>query len=239
MRNYIKNIAIHVQGDYHKIKDILEKRIVVPEYTSRYPFICIGDSMYPKCLYDLEKAPFILFYQGDVKLLNHPRVAVIGSRKPSKYASDTTSKIVSNLKQKYTIVSGLAKGIDASAHQEALDFNTIAVLGCGIDVIYPKCNSNLFEQMRHRHLILSEYPQGVHPQKAYFPFRNRIIAALSKTVYVMSAQKRSGTMTTVNEALSINRHVICLPHNIDEISGEGCNQLILEGADILTSVHDL
>ena len=239
MREYIKNVAMHYNGDYHKMKQHIEKRKSVPTYKSNYPYIVIGDDAYPKRLFDLKLPPYILFYIGDTSLLKKDSVSIVGSRRPSQYALEMSHIITSKLRESYVIVSGLAKGIDQAAHHSALAFSTIAVVGCGIDVIYPKCNTKLFEKMRQTQLIISEYPQGVSPKKYYFPFRNRIIAALSETLYVMSAAKRSGTMTTVNEALSINRHVVCLPHNINEKSGEGCNQLILEGADILTSVHDL
>lgn len=239
MRKYLKNLSIHYEGDYTAIKKHLESRREVRNYVSNYPYICIGDKAYPKRLYDLQNPPFVLFYIGDINLLTSHSVSVVGSRNPSDYAVAMTHALVSGLKDKWTIVSGLAKGIDAHAHNTALDFSTIAVVGCGIDVIYPKCNAHLFELLKKKHLILSEYPEGVKPKRYFFPFRNRIIAALSDQLYVMSATKRSGTMTTVNEALKLNRHILCLPHNIDEKSGEGCNQLILEGADILTSVHDL
>lgn len=239
MRNYLKDLSMHYDGAYHKIKKALEKRMKVPNYTSQYPFICIGDENYPKALYDLKNPPFVLYYQGNADLLKMKSVSVVGSREPSLYAIQTTKTLVNNIKKEKVIVSGLAKGIDATAHAAALDFSTIAVLGCGIDVIYPQCNASLFKVMRKNQLILSEYPPGVKPRRYFFPFRNRIIAALSPTLYVMSATKRSGTMTTVNEALSLNRHVICLPHPITLATGEGCNQLIKEGADILTSLHDL
>lgn len=239
MRNYLKDLSMHYDGAYHKIKKALEKRMKVPNYTSQYPFICIGDENYPKALYDLKNPPFVLYYQGNADLLKMKSVSVVGSREPSLYAIQTTKTLVNNIKKEKVIVSGLAKGIDATAHAAALDFSTIAVLGCGIDVIYPKNNTRLFKEMANKQLILSEYPQGIKPKPYYFPFRNRIIAALSNRLYVMSAALKSGTMTTVNEALSMNRHVLCLPHPIDEKSGEGCNQLILEGADILTSVHNL
>lgn len=239
MREYLKDCAIHYEGDYHKIKKAISRKEVIPKYHSKFSYLCIGDENYPKRLYDLKTPPYVLFYIGNIDLLNTESVSVVGSRKPSVYAKKMTQIMVHNLKQKYTIVSGLAKGIDAISHHSALDFSTIAVLGCGIDVIYPKCNILLFKELKQNHLILSEYPQGIQPKPYFFPFRNRIIAALSERLYVMSAALRSGTMTTVNEALSINRHVLCLPHPIDDLSGIGCNQLILEGADILTSVHDL
>ncbi|HZJ87507.1 MAG TPA: DNA-processing protein DprA [Erysipelothrix sp.] len=238
MREYLKDLSMHYDGDYHKITNALKSQKKVPRYKSDYGYICIGDKDYPKRLYDLQKAPYVLFYIGDIRLLKETSISVVGSRNPSNYALEATGKLVHNLKNNVCIVSGLAKGIDAKAHQAALDFSTIAVLGCGIDVVYPQCNRHLFEEIKKSQLILSEYPQGVTPKRYFFPFRNRIIAALSDRLYVMSATKRSGTMTTVNEALTLNRHVLVLPHPLGLKSGEGCNQLILEGADILTSLSD-
>ena len=238
MREYLKDLSMHYDGDYQKIAKAVQSRQQVPHYKSDYPYICIGDKLYPKRLYDLDQAPFVLFYIGNIELLEKDSVSVVGSREPSSYALVSTRKLVNHLKKEYCIVSGLAKGIDACAHQSSLDFSTIAVLGCGIDVIYPKCNEHLFNAMKKSQLILSEYPQGVKPKRYFFPFRNRIIASLSDRLYVMSATKRSGTMTTVNEALALNRHVLVLPHPLGLKSGEGCNHLILEGADILTSLVD-
>ena len=195
--------------------------------------------MYPKGLYDLKNPPFVLFYLGNIGLLQGPCVSVIGSRNPSEYSSTQTKKVVEVLKKEYCIVSGLAKGIDGIAHRAALDYSTVGVLGCGIDIVYPMENIRLFKEMGKNHCIVSEYPPGITPKKYFFPFRNRIIAALSPKIYVMSASVKSGTMTTVNEALELNRHVICLPHPIDDITGLGCNLLIKDGADVLTSVNEI
>lgn len=239
MRELLKDIAVFCEGDYHKIDKILKSNVKVPPAKIDCEFICIGDAAYPKSLYKLSEPPFVLFYEGNIELLNKPSVSVVGSRFPSMYAKEMTIQLVNNLKSRYVIVSGLAKGIDTVSHQNALDFFTVAVLGCGIDVIYPYENQRLFETIRKRHCIISEYPPGIMPEKHFFPFRNRIIAALSPKLFVMSAALRSGTMTTVNEALRLNRHILCLPHPIDMPSGKGCNQLIQEGADILTSVEHL
>lgn len=234
MKEYLKDLAMHLGGNWDQINKYIKQKKTVPKYKSNFPYICIGDDAYPKELYYLNKPPFVLFYQGDINLLNTKKISVVGSRVPNAYGLKSTSFLVNKFKEEFTIVSGLAKGIDACAHKNALDFKTIAVLGCGIDYIYPLENKGLYDRMKQSQLIISEYPEKTKPKKYYFPFRNRIIAALGKDLYVMSAKKRSGTMTTVNEALNLNKHVICLPYQIDDPSGEGCNQLILEGANILT-----
>ena len=130
------------------------------------------------------------------------------------------------------IISGLAKGIDACAHENASE--TIGILGCGIDYIYPFCNYDLIRRVEKQGLILSEYPGMSKPYAYHFPFRNRIIAALSERVYVMQSAKKSGTMTTVNEALHLGKAVSVLPYDLFAEEGRQNNLLIYEGADPIT-----
>nr|WP_244660378.1 DNA-processing protein DprA [Erysipelothrix sp. strain 2 (EsS2-7-Brazil)] len=239
VRNYLKNLAIHLRGDYSSICRFIHEGKRVPSYEYQGNYICYGDRDYPKCFYELDDPPFVIFYEGNLSLLHSRCIAVVGSRTPSKYALRMTELFVRNVREHYTIVSGLAYGIDIMAHRCALDFQSIAVVGCGLDICYPFKHREVFDVMKQKHLVISEYPIGVHPQKHYFPFRNRLIAALSQSIYVMSALARSGTMHTVNEALKLNRRVVCLPHNLDDISGVGCNLLIQEGAEVLTNLEDL
>ena len=166
-------------------------------------------------------------------------VAVIGSRKISEYGCKATIEVVNLLKDKYTIVSGLAKGVDSIASMYAK--SSIAVIGNGINVSYPASNANLYQYMMDKQLIISEYPKDVLPQKKHFPFRNRIIAALSKSVVVTQAAIRSGTMITVNEALALNKDIYCIPYPYDDISGQGCNLLIQQGSNIflLNNLNDI
>ena len=131
------------------------------------------------------------------------------------------------------VVSGLAKGADAQAHRCALQTGTIGVLGCGLDVIYPKENEKLIKEMKLNHLVLSEYPEGVKPMKHHFPWRNRIIAALSDHIVAVQAQMKSGTATTVMQAIELSKMVYCVPYPLDFEDGQGCNQLISQGAQIL------
>ncbi|MDE8334080.1 DNA-processing protein DprA [Erysipelothrix rhusiopathiae] len=239
MRNYLKNLAIHLRGDYPSICRFIHEGRNVPSYDYQGNYICYGDRAYPSSFYELDCPPFVIFYEGNLSFLNEQCIAVIGSRTPIEYALRMTEAFVGNVREHYTIVSGLAYGIDITAHRAALDFQSIAVVGCGLDICYPSKHRVEFEFMKKNHLVISEYPKGVHPHKHYFPFRNRLIAALSQSVYVMSAFVRSGTMHTVNEALKLNRRVICLPHNLDDITGAGCNLLIQEGAEVLTNLEDL
>lgn len=224
--------AIKYRGDYNKILYAIhnnEKMIVRYNVNA----ITILDNDYPECLKDLKYPPFVLFYKGNKELLKGDKVAVIGSRLPCEYAIRATVALVERLKDNRVIVSGLAKGIDGAAHRASIDARTIGILGCGIDYIYPKENSDLFNEMSLNHLILSEYPSKELPYSYHFPFRNRIIAALANDVYVMQSSLKSGTLITVNEALSINRNVYALPYDIFSKEGEGTNMLIEEGANMI------
>ena len=235
MRQYIIQCALHAQGDYKKTRKLIESKVYLKPLKVTCKVVVIGDEDYPQGLYDLEEPPFVLFYKGNLDLLNNYECAsVIGSRLPSQYALEACELLVKVLRTRQTIVSGLAKGIDTCAHTFSLDFRSVAVLGCGIDVYYPRENKDMQIILGQDHCIISEFPPGCLPLKHHFPIRNRIIAALSHDLYVMAAQHRSGTMKTVEEAMKINRNVHCLPHSIFEDSGAGCNALIADGAGLIT-----
>ena len=224
--------AVKYRGDYNKVLCAIhnqEKMIVKYNVNA----ITILDEDYPECLKDLKYPPFVLFYKGNKNLLKENMVAVVGSRLPCEYAIRATTILVDKLKVNHVIVSGLAKGIDGVAHRASIDARTIGILGCGIDYVYPKENIDLFDEMSSNHLILSEYPSKELPYPNHFPFRNRIIAALVNDVYVMQSSLKSGTLITVNEALSINRNVYALPYDIFLKEGEGTNMLIQEGANMI------
>lgn len=235
MRDYIIQCAIHAQGDYKKCQRLIDNPRKLPDVPVRCKVVVIGDALYPPGLLDLEQPPFVLFYEGNILLLHdYECISVIGSRQPSEYALRATQDLVKRNAPMLTIVSGLARGIDSCAHRFSLDFRTVAVLGCGIDVYYPRENKAMQQRMMKDHCVVSEYPPGTKPLKHHFPFRNRLIAALSSEVYVMAAAYRSGTMKTVEEAMKINRSVSCLPHSLYESCGAGCNALISDGAGIIT-----
>lgn len=234
MRNRILFYAIKYSGDYNKIKKALIKNEPFKKIKCKYNFIVLGDSLYPDNLLRLNKPPFILFYKGDISLLQKSCIGIVGSRRITFYGRKYTKLISENLSKKYVIVSGLAAGVDSEAHRSAIiNGNTIAVLGCGINYVYPKSNINLYKEIIANNLIISEYPNDVVPKPYYFPFRNRIIAALSKSIVVTQAAIRSGTMLTVNEALELNKDVYVIPYSINERAGSGCNYLIQQGANII------
>ncbi len=197
--------------------------------------LTILDDDYPQAFWRLKLPPLVLFYRGDPSLLKSDIVGVIGSRRPGSYALNATVDLCSRLKHKYTIVSGLAAGIDAIAHTSALSHKTIGIIGCGIDRVYPAANEALYDKMKKSHLILSEYPGCVAPLAAHFPFRNRLIAALSSKLFVMQAGLKSGTFITVTQAIDLAKEVYALPYGIYDPDGVGTNQLIKEGANMILS----
>lgn len=233
IRDLLVHYAIKHKGDYFKIISAINKKEPVDYLLTSKQTLTILDEQYPKALRNLKYPPLVLFYKGNVELLNNQTCGIIGSRSVCDYASKMVHCVTEELKKKYTIVSGLAKGIDALVHQNSLTNQTIGVIGCGIDTIYPLENKELYEMMEHKHLILSEYPEQVAPLKHHFPWRNRIIAALSNFLVVVSAEQRSGTLTTVNAALDLSKDVYVIPYPNDNIYGKGCNQLIKEGAHLL------
>ncbi|MGX8851903.1 DNA-processing protein DprA [Amedibacillus sp. YH-ame10] len=239
MREAILYYAWKYDGDWKKIQRAMKNKEAwenVP-YDGRY--VTIVDEDYPKRLLDLEYAPWILFYEGDLSLCTKRSCGIVGSRIAEVKSMQYCTQVTNILKQKYVIVSGLAKGIDALAHKCALDASTIGVIGCGLQVIYPKENAQLYQCMRKHHLIISEYPPNSKPYAYHFPWRNRLIAALSDSIVVIEARKRSGTMLTVNEAISLDRAIYCVPHDFGSIDGVGCNLLISQGANILVDEEDI
>lgn len=208
---------------------------------NQYPSISILDDEYPIELKNCYNPPVLLFYQGNVDLLKRPKMAVVGARTASQTGTKSVQKIVSELGNQFVIVSGLARGIDTSAHISALKNGgaTIAVIGCGLDVHYPKENKLLQEYLGKNHLILSEYAVGEAPLKFHFPERNRIIAGLSQGIIVAEAKMRSGSLITCERALEEGRDVFAIPGNILDGKSDGCHHLIKEGAKCITSGMDV
>ena len=169
----------------------------------KFPSFSILDDCYPWDLSEIYDAPVLLFYKGNLDLLKFPKVAVVGSRACSKQGAKSVEKVIQGLENELVIVSGLAKGIDTAAHMAALQNGgkTIAVIGTGLDVFYPKANKRLQDYIGNDHLILSEYGLGEQPLKFHFPARNRIIAGLCRGVIVAEAKMRSGSLITCERAM--------------------------------------
>ncbi|MDD2591473.1 MAG: DNA-processing protein DprA [Erysipelotrichaceae bacterium] len=231
--------ALYYGGDYKRIYRAIKINETIKTIAYHGKYLTINDPLYPDEFNMLRFPPLVLFYKGNINLLAKEKIAVVGSRDHSDYGRSITCDIVEHLAKRYVIVSGMAKGIDRIAHLSAIKIgHTIGVLGCGIDHIYPQENYDLYELMGKRDLLLSEYPYNVKPMRHHFPFRNRMIAALGKNLIVTQANSRSGTMLTVNEALELNKDVYVVPYPLTQVES-GCNQLIKQGANIITCMEDI
>lgn len=208
-------------------------------YLKGYGVIVRGDAEYPERLEEIDVPPAILYYKGDIGLLKTKCLAVVGTREPSRYGRDYTEKFVEILaKCSLTIVSGLARGIDTVAHRTTLQNygKTIAVLGSGIDVVYPASNAQLYEDIARDGLIISEYPLGT-PSLAYnFPERNRLISAISHGVLIAEAGLKSGSLITADYAIKQNRELFVIPSALNSPRGQGGNKLLktCQGAIVLS-----
>ncbi len=204
--------------------------------------LTIYDRGYPQNLKEIAQPPVMLFALGDLSLLEDKILAVVGTRKPSHYGVYATKKLVCQLVDYgFTIVSGLAKGIDSLAHSLTLDNSgrTIAVLGCGIDIIYPQEHRDLYKAIVREGLIISEYPPGEGARPAYFPLRNRIISGLSYGTLVVEASLKSGTLITAQASLEQSREVFAIPGPISSINSVGTNHLIKQGAKLVQTIDDI
>lgn len=206
-----------------------------------FPSFSILDEIYPWDLSEIYNPPSLLFYQGNIDLLELPKVAVVGSRDSSKLGNQSVQKIIKELNNELIIVSGLARGIDTAAHMAALQNGgrTIAVIGTGLDVFYPKANKKLQSYIGKNHLVLSEYGPGEQPLKFHFPERNRIIAGLCRGVIVAEAKMRSGSLITCERAMEEGRDVFAIPGSILDGKSDGCHHLIQEGAKCIMSGSDV
>ena len=206
-----------------------------------FPSFSILDEIYPWDLSEIYNPPALLFYQGNIDLLELPKVAVVGSRDSSKLGNQSVQKIIKELNNELIIVSGLARGIDTAAHMAALQNGgrTIAVIGTGLDVFYPKANKKLQSYIGKNHLVLSEYGPGEQPLKFHFPERNRIIAGLCRGVIVAEAKMRSGSLITCERAMEEGRDVFAIPGSILDGKSDGCHRLIQEGAKCIMSGSDV
>ena len=205
--------------------------------------ITIYDKKYPKILKEIYDPPTSLYVKGNVDILSNTNIGIIGCRDASKYGTKAAKYFAYNLaKEKINIVSGLAKGIDSASHIGALvaKGNTIAVVGTGLDIVYPNENKELEKKIiKNNGTIISEYPLGTKPEKNNFPARNRIISGLSKALIVVEAKEKSGTLITVDCALEQGREVFAVPGNINSINSVGTNRLINQGATPICNYADV
>ncbi len=201
-----------------------------------------NDSGYPSLLKETFDRPPVLYVRGKISTEDDLALAVVGTRRMSAYGRQATEQIVGDLARSgITIVSGLARGVDATAHAAALRANgrTIAVLPCGVDSVYPAAHERLARQIMEHGALVSEYPLGTRPQKDSFPRRNRIIAGMSLGVVITEAPVESGALITARLAADENRDVFAVPGSIFSPLSAGCNALIQEGAKLTRSADDV
>lgn len=229
----------HFRKTFHLddyLKEIMKKKITV---------ITLKDKEYPKLLAQISDAPFLIYVRGDVTHLNEvqPRIGVVGTRAVTQYGRAVTEKITRGLVDAgVTIVSGMAYGVDTVAHQTAVDNGgkTIAVLGCGVDIIHPRINTTLYWTIvKKAGIVISEFPLGMYADKGMFPARNRIISGLSLGVVVTEGAEDSGALITARYAAEQGREVFAVPGPITSDLSKGPTILLKQGAKLVTEAKDI
>lgn len=208
----------------------------------RIKILTYWDEQYPDCLKRIYDPPAFLFTKGNQLLFDTLAIGIVGSRTPSGYGKMLTQKLTAELVQNgFTIISGFARGIDTIAHKTALEKGgtTIAVLGNGLDIVYPSENKHLMDVFGSNGLIISEYPFGTKPDAINFPKRNRLISGLSIGVLVTEAAAKSGALLTAMYALDQNREVFALPGPVSSPKSTGTNNLIKQGAKLVQTIDDI
>ncbi len=238
-----EKIISKVQGERSKINP---ERLLEDHLKDNPQFWTPADPEYPQLLLEIPSPPPVLYYRGQVQLQENLgifcAIAIVGTRYPTEYAKRWTSRISKILtEQGFIIVSGMAAGIDAEAHWSCLKASgrTIAVLGTGVDTIYPHSNQKLYQQIEQDGLILSEYPANTKPDRGNFPARNRIIAGLSRAVLIMEAPQKSGALITARFANDFCRDVYVLPGTLDNQQALGCLDLLNRGAQVILGENHL
>lgn len=237
----VEGIGLGVGASLVSYRQTVSPLDLLASFEQRHPnFWTPADADYPALLYEITDPPPLLFYRGRQELASAlaslPSVGMVGTRSPSDYGQRWTRRLTQQLvAHDVIVVSGLAKGVDRYAHQQALDSGgfTIAVLGTGVDQVYPWVNRVLHDRIAQEGLLLSEHPNGTPPDRTHFPRRNRIIAGLSRAVAVTEAPARSGALITAQLANDYGRDVFALPGAIDNPNSAGCLDLISQGAQMI------
>jgi DNA processing protein len=222
-------------------QNVIEATLLWLEHDSHH-IVPYGSDEYPEILTQLRGAPLMLFVIGKIDSLHLPSLAIIGSRNPTQGGISNAVNFSRYLaKSGYTIVSGLAQGIDTAAHRGALDVNgrTVAFLGHGIDRVYPAQNYDLAHQIAETGALVTEYPLGTPPGKRHFPERNRLISGLTLGTLVIEAARRSGSLITARLAAEQGREVFALPGSIHNPLARGCHELIRQGAKLVETAADI
>ncbi|MCI6152585.1 DNA-processing protein DprA [Fusobacterium perfoetens] len=227
---------------YQSKKTNLEKELTFFK-EKNINIISLKDKNYPINLKNISHPPLFLYYKGDISIANEKTIGIVGTRRPTTYGKRVCEKITTDLvKSQVTIVSGLALGIDAISHKTTLENNgkTIAVVGSGLDIIYPRENKRYWEEIGEKGLLISEFPLGTEPLSYNFPMRNRIIVGLSKGIVVVESKEKGGSLITASLALEEGRDVFAIPGDIYSPVSTGTNNLIKNSeAKLITSSEDI
>ncbi len=225
----------------------LDPQRFLQEHLQKNPhFFSPADPDYPRLLLEIPNPPPVLYYRGQINPLENqgitPVVGIVGTRKPSEYGIRWTRRLSGLLaKSGFTIVSGMAAGIDTEAHRACLDVGgrTLAILGTHLDKVYPDSNRALYQRLLQQGAAFSEYPSGTSTKPEHFPQRNRIIAGLSRALLVIEAPARSGALITAHLANEFCRDVYALPGRVDDYNSQGCLRLLKNGAEVIVSEEHL
>jgi DNA processing protein len=204
--------------------------------------VTFNDPDYPARLKNIYDPSPVLYVKGELRQADTNAISIVGSRRATHYGKMVAGRLSGDLaRMGVTVVSGLAYGIDAAAHKGAIAAGgrTIAVLGCGVDVVYPRANSKIYEQIPLSGALISEFPMGSQPDPGFFPMRNRIVSGLSLGTLVIEAPRKSGALITAKHALEQGREVFAVPGNIYSPYNEGCHMLIKDGAKLVETVYDI
>lgn len=249
-----KQIAEHFKYNIKEILDFLTKKGKSPNFREAENILKIAvkkgikittiiDNKYPKNLKELPDPPFCIFSIGNMDILNNHSISFVGTRRATSYGLNVTSSLINQLSDySINIVSGMAMGIDTASHLAALENNmaTTAVLGCGVDIIYPQINKKLYYKIIENGLLMSEFPPETNPMPYHFPIRNRIISGLSLGTVVIEAREKSGSMITARLALEQGKEVFCVPGKIFDRSSFATNEIIKKGeAKLITNAEDI
>lgn len=247
MEELVLYFSLKYDGDFNKIyQAILDKEPINEMLKNelkmklKCKYTTLFSHDYPESLKQINCPPFVIYYYGDLSLIKRKTIGVIGMRDCDEYGRHATQYFTNKLVEKdYVIVSGMAKGVDSIAHRSAIENKgkTIAVLGTGIEYCYPKENKELYENLKKDHLVLSEYPFHTSPSKKLFPYRNRIVSALSQKILITQSKLKSGTMITAGYALEQGKEVYCIPGRFYDY--EGTNRLIEQGAHLVNDIKDI
>lgn len=211
----------------------------------RHHVLTLADADYPRSLLDLSDPPLLLYVNGDPALLSRPAISIVGSRSATADGVDNARAFAAHLaRQGWCVISGMAQGIDAAAHRGALEAGprcggTIAILGTGIDIVYPASHRDLAHQIAAQGALVSEFPLGCRALPHQFPRRNRLVAAMGRGVLVVEAARQSGSLITARQALETGREVFAIPGSIHSPLSRGCHALIRQGAKLVESADDI